>query len=68
MRFLDLAPDTDSTTSIAPPEGFDARRFPVIAVHFFGAAPPWPWEPLAAPLARVIARLPVVDEPEDEAA
>ena len=32
MPTLDPTPDTNAS----PPEGFDARQFPVIAAHFFG--------------------------------
>ncbi len=58
----DLSPDTNEST----PPGLDARRHPIIARHYFGVEPPPPWEPLAAPLARVIGRLRVVDDAESE--
>ena len=64
---LDLAPDTDSNTEITAPEGFDARRFPVIGLHHFGIAPPLPWQLLGAVVARVVGRF-HVDDRADEAA
>lgn len=62
MAPLDLTPDNNANTEIPLPESFSARRFPVIGQHWFGLEPPRPWEPLAVPLARVIARLPVESE------
>ena len=58
MRQLKLIYYTRTNSNLATPPEFDARQFPIIARHYFGVEP----------LARVIARLPVVDGPEGEAA
>ena len=68
MLSLSLTSDTDTDTNATAPEGFDPRQFPVIGQHFFGIKPPRPWQHISTPLARVIGRLRVVDNTEDEAA
>ena len=62
----DLSPDTNEST----PPGLDARRHPIIALHYFGIEPPRPWKHISMPLSRVIGRLRVVDgdDAESEAA
>ena len=69
LRYLDdltLDPQTNSTESTPP--GFNARRHPIIARHFYGVEPPPPWQHISTPLARVVARLRIVDDAESEAA
>ena len=67
MRLFDVAPKPSPDTATTPSD-FDAQQFPVLALHWFGIAPPRPWHPFDVVPARAVGRLPVVDEPGVEVA
>ena len=66
MRPPDVIPDarTDTTT----PADFDPARYRILAAHWPGLPPPPPWQHISSPLARIIGRLRIVDDDEDQAA
>ena len=63
----DVTPKPISNTESLP-EGFVPLQFPIIGRHFYGIEPPPPCQHISVPLARVIDRLRVVDDTEDESA